>query len=291
MSRVLRIATRRSELAQWQARHVADLLGAPTELVLTETRGDKDQRSPISEIGGKGVFAREVQLAVLDGRADLAVHSAKDLPSVTPDGLTIGAAPPRGDARDALVGAHLDDLPEGATVATGSNRRRVQLRHLRPDLRFEELRGNIATRLEKAPNFNAIVVACAALDRLGLEPAVRANLTVGQMVPQVGQGTLAVECRSDDAHALELLAGIECETTRRCLDAERAFLVELGGDCDLPAGAHATLLENGDVRMRGVLADLDQRSVARNEITGPDGVELGASLAQQLRFNLANGGK
>lgn len=291
MSRVLRIATRRSELAQWQARNVAGLLDTPTELVLTETHGDKDQRSPISEIGGKGVFAREVQLAVLEGRADLAVHSAKDLPSVTPDGLTIAAAPPRGDARDALVGAYLDDLPEGATVATGSNRRRVQLSRLRPDLRFEELRGNIATRLEKAPNFNAIVVACAALDRLGLEPAVRANLTVGQMVPQVGQGTLAVECRSDDVEALELLAGIECETTRRCLDAERAFLVELGGDCDLPAGAHATLLEDGDVWMRGVLADLDHRSVARNEVTGPDGVALGAGLAQQLRFNLANGGK
>lgn len=195
MARVLRIATRASALAQWQARHVASLLDVEAELVLTQTSGDADQRSPISEIGGKGVFAKEVQYAVLDGRADLAVHSAKDLPSITAPGLVLAAAPGRGDPRDALVGSRLADLADGALVATGSNRRRVQLQALRPDLRFAELRGNIATRLEKASGFDAIVMAATALDRLELTPPIVDLLDVTDMVPQVGQATLAIECR------------------------------------------------------------------------------------------------
>jgi hydroxymethylbilane synthase len=184
----LRIATRGSELALWQARHVATLLGGDAELVVVETTGDQRLDQPIWELGGKGVFVKEVQRAVLDGRADLAVHSAKDLPSETPEGLVLGAVPERGDARDALVGARLAQLPQGATVATGSRRRQVQLAGLRPDLAFVGLRGNMATRLAKASEVDAVVVAAVALERLGLAHHLSETFEVDVLVPQVGQG-------------------------------------------------------------------------------------------------------
>ena len=189
---VLRAATRTSALARCQTGIVSGLLaeacGVSTEPVEVSTIGDRRADTPIAEMGGKGVFVKEVQAAVLDGRADIAVHSAKDLPSATPDGLVLAAVPRRGDPRDALVGCPLSELPTGATVATGSVRRRAQLAWLRPDLAFAELRGNVATRLERAADFDAIVMAAVALHRLRLEPQVLDVLEPDAFVPQVGQG-------------------------------------------------------------------------------------------------------
>ena len=218
--------------------------------MIVSTAGDRDLASSLSEIGGKGVFVKEVQAAVLAGEADIAVHSAKDMPAETPEGLTIGAVLKRGDPRDALVGCGLADLPKGATVATGAPRRRAQLAALRPDLHFAELRGNIATRLAKAGNYDAIVVAVAALRRLGFVKVDGEAGGIGAIdvldpetfIPQVGQGTIAVECRSDDIATRQLLATINHSPTLICLEAERGFLKALGGDCNLPAGAYATLL-------------------------------------------------
>ena len=223
--------------------------GASCELVIVSTAGDRDLASSLAEIGGKGVFVKEVQAAVLAGEADIAVHSAKDMPAETPEGLMIGAVLKRGDPRDALVGCRLADLPNGATVATGAPRRRAQLAALRPDLHFAELRGNIATRLAKAENYDAIVVAVAALRRLGFVKVDGEAEGIGAIdmldpatfIPQVGQGTIAVECRSDDEATKQLLSTINHSPTRICLEAERGFLQALGGDCNLPAGAYATL--------------------------------------------------
>jgi hydroxymethylbilane synthase len=274
-------------LARWQTDHVASLLhaavpGVEIEVVVVSTVGDRRQDIPIHEMGGKGVFAKEVQLAVLDGRADLAVHSAKDLPARTPDRLVLAAVPPRGDVRDALVGARLAELPEGALVATGSVRRRVQLAAQRPDLRFAELRGNIATRLAAAAHFDAIVMAAAALERLGEHPAVVDVLDPTVMLPQAGQGALAIECRADDAATAAMLAAIEDRAARRAVDAERGFLVGLGGDCDLPAGALAAAGPTGEVVLEGVLADDDGRRVRRATLRGEDPGATGAALAELL---------
>jgi len=278
---VLRIATRGSELALWQARHIASLLRAAgvdeVEEVVISTAGDRNRDVPISAIGGRGVFTKEVQAAVLDGRADLAVHSAKDLPSspeLQPDGLVLACVPERADPRDALVGSTLDGLAPGATVATGSVRRRAQLADRRPDLTFTELRGNMDTRVSKVPPGGAVVVALAALQRLGWEDRVAEVLPTSVVLPQVGQGALAVECRADDGATRGALASIEHEPSRRCVDAERAWLATLGGGCDLPAGAHCT----PDGRLRAVLATFDGRIVLRDEVDGYDG----AALAQRM---------
>jgi hydroxymethylbilane synthase len=241
----LRLATRGSPLAQWQAGHVAAQLRQRNpqlqiELVLVETTGDVRRDVALHVIGGQGVFVREVQQAVLDGRADAAVHSAKDLPSKVAEGLVLAAVPGRGDPRDALVGRALDELPSGATVATGSVRRRAQLRVLRPDLLFVELRGNIGTRLERVPAGGAIVVAAAALDRLGWLDRAAEVFDVERVCPQVGQGALAVECRVDDSSTQALLGEVEHEPSRAAVDAERGFLSAFGGGCDLPVAAHAT---------------------------------------------------
>ena len=294
----LRLATRRSQLALWQAEHVAALLraahpGLAVELVAMSTEGDRRLDVPLSEIGGKGVFATEVQSALLDGRADLAVHSAKDLPAVTGEGLALAAVPERGDPRDALVGGRLEDLRTGAVVATGSARRRAQLAHLRPDLTFAELRGNMATRLAKAADFDAIVVAAVAFERLGLSEHVDQVLDVNRMVPQVAQAALAVECRADDAATAALLSAIEHTPSRRCVDVERVFLAELGGDCTLPAGAHATWESDGSLRLRGVLADAVGGRLLREEgRADPDdpvvGDELARSMARRLRAGLGD---
>jgi hydroxymethylbilane synthase len=288
--RRLRVATRGSALARWQADHVAVLTqkaepGLEVETVVVETSGDRQRDVPIWELGGKGVFVKEVQAAVLEGRADVAVHSAKDLPSVTPDGLVIGAVPERADVRDALVGATLAALAPGATVASGSLRRRAQLAHTRPDLRFEGLRGNIATRLARVEQADvaAVVMAAAALDRLGLSERIAERLDPEVMLPQVGQGALAVECRTDDTDTRCLLDRIEHTPSRRTVDAERGFLAELGGDCSVPAAAHATLA--GDrLLIRALVASADGGTVLRHELAGPasSGAALGRSVARQL---------
>jgi hydroxymethylbilane synthase len=286
----LRVATRGSALARWQADHVVDLLrkfdpSLDVEVVVVETSGDRRRDVPIWQLGGKGVFVKGVQAAVLEGRADLAVHSAKDLPSATPPGLVIAAVPERADVRDALVGATLAGLPEGATVATGSLRRQAQLAHARPDLRFVGLRGNMATRLDKAgrDGVDAVVAAAAALDRLGVADRIAERLDVDIVLPQVGQAALACECRADDDDTRGALERVEHQPSRRAVDAERGFLAELGGDCSLPAAAHATLAGDG-MRVRGLLATADGRRVLRHELSGPAtaGAALGRSVARHL---------
>ncbi|HEX8805038.1 MAG TPA: hydroxymethylbilane synthase [Acidimicrobiales bacterium] len=286
----LRVATRGSALALWQAEHVVALVravdpGVEADVQVVETQGDRRLDVPIWELGGKGVFAKEVQAAVLDGRADVAVHSAKDLPSATPEGLVIAAVPERGDPRDALVGARLDDLPEGGLVLTGSLRRRAQLAHRRPDLRFGSLRGNMQTRLARAdePGVDAVVVAATALDRLGLGDRIAERLDPAVMLPQVAQAALAVECRADAAATRRLLARIEHRTSRQAVDAERGVLAELGGDCSLPAAAHATV-SDGRVHLAALVASEDGTVVVRHEVVGGagGGPELGRSLARHL---------
>ena len=284
--RPLRAATRGSPLARRQTSIVAGLLagagGVAAEPVVVSTTGDRRASTPIHAMGGKGVFVKEVQAAVLDGRADIAVHSAKDLPSSTPEGLVLAAVPWRGDPRDALVGCRLAELPVGATVATGAVRRRAQLAWTRPDLTFVELRGNIAARLDKAAAFDAIVMAAVALQRLGLEPDVLDVLEPDVFVPQVGQGAIALECRADDRAVLEALLAIEHEPTRRAVDAERAFLSELGGDCSLPAGAHAAGSPGGDLELTGLLASLDGGVLIRDTRRGRDPETLGRAVARHL---------
>ena len=237
----LRLATRGSAQATAQSEAVAEALrsrGADVELVLIETTGDRRADVPLHTIGGQGVFVKEVQQAVLDGRADLAAHSAKDLPSTPHEGLVLGAFCERRTAADALVGRALDDLAPGATVATGSVRRRAQLGRVRPDLEFVELRGNIHTRLSKVPDGGSIVMAVAALEILDLVDVVAQVLDPVEFVPAVGQGCVAVEARVDDAVALDALGAIDHAATRRAVEVERAFLAELGSGCSLPVGAH-----------------------------------------------------
>jgi hydroxymethylbilane synthase len=278
----LRVATRGSPLARWQAEYVAGLLGGEVELVIVETTGDRRADVPIWELGGQGVFVKEVQTAVLDGRADVAVHSAKDLPSAEPPGLTIAAVPERDDPRDAMVGGRLDDLPAGALVATGSVRRRAQLAAYRPDLTFAGLRGNIDTRLAKAAEFSAIVVAAAALHRLGKAAAAAELLDPDVMLPQVAQGALAVECRIDDVATAERVAAIEHRPSRAAVDAERAFLAELGGGCDLPVGALAVAEGAGRLTLTGLLATLDGRILLRHTATERDPEVLGRAVGRHL---------
>jgi len=283
---VLRAATRGSPLARWQAQAVTALLRTvdpdiEVELVVVDTQGDRRADVPIWELGGKGVFAKEVQAAVLDGRADLAVHSAKDLPSVAVPGLVIACVPERGDPRDALVGATLAGLPYQAEVATGSLRRQAQLAAARPDLRFVGLRGNMATRLAKVADHDAVVVAAAALDRLDLAHEIAERLPVEIVLPQVGQAALAVECRWDDTSLRELLAKVEHGPSRRCVDAERSFLEELGGDCSLPAAAYATESATGDLTLEGRLASVDGTTVLRYVVVGDD-TAIGARAARHL---------
>ena len=292
---MLRLATRGSPLALWQARHVASLLrsafpGLETELVTEVTAGDRRPALPVWEMGGQGVFVREVQAAVLAGRVEAAVHSAKDLPAAADAELCLAAFPPRADARDVLVGSALAGLPEGATVATGSPRRRAQLAALRPDLRFANLRGNIATRLDRVPPGGAIVVALAALDRLGLRPEVMEVLDTDVMLPQVAQGAIAVECRRDDPSTMSFLQAVDDPPTRCRVEAERAFLSIVGGACDLPVAGYATLRAPDRLRLDGLVATPDGTTVVRHQAEGhPEHpVELGAEVA---RLVLEGGGR
>lgn len=247
-----------------------------------ETTGDRRRDVPIWELGGQGVFVKEVQAAVLDGRADVAVHSAKDLPSITAAGLLLAAVPEREDPSDALVGATLTALPPGATVATGSVRRQAQLAWLRPDLTFTGLRGNIATRVAKARPDQPVVVALAALRRLGLEDRADEVLEPALMLPQVAQGALAVECRADDGAMAARLAAIDDPLSHRAVTAERAFLACLGGGCDLPVGALAHVEPGGAISIEGLLADADGRMVLRATRSGTDPVAVGEELAEHL---------
>ena len=275
----LRVATRGSALARWQTDHVAALLGRAVEVVVVETTGDRRADVPIHQMGGQGVFVKEVQAAVLDGRADLAVHSAKDLPSTPTPGRVIAAIPARDDPRDALVGASLRDLRPGARVATGSVRRRAQLASILPDLTFQGLRGNVETRLRAAGTggVQAVVVAYAALRRLGLADQVTEVLSPLVMLPQVAPGALAVECRQGDDDTRAKLEPIDDPAARWAVEAERAFLARLGSGCDLPVGAYAV-----DGRLTGLIATLDGRIVLRHSAEGDRAADLGAVVADHL---------
>ena len=303
MRGTLRLATRGSPLARLQAERVGKILAAHTarefEFVIVRTLGDVESAKPLSSLGGQGVFVKEVQQAVLDGAADLAVHSAKDLPSTTVEGLVIGCVPERADPRDAMIGCRLEDLSPGATVATGSPRRRAQLASLRPDLTFCELRGNIATRVERAEAVGAGVMALAALERLGLGDRIAAVLEPFEMLPQVGQGALAVECRADDTEMLALLSDADDLLAHRHLDAERSWLSSIGGGCNAPVAAfaqHAKTAqpapdrpvdaraagERATISLEAMVATHDGRIVLRRSAEGSDPSELGRRLAREL---------
>ncbi len=279
---MLRIATRGSALARWQAARVVELLGASEhELIIVTTTGDARTDAPIHQLGGQGVFVKEVQRCVIDGHADVAVHSAKDLPASTPSTLLLAAIPERADVRDALVGSKLADLRHGAVVGTGAVRRRAQLRSVRPDLEFGELRGNVDTRLIKATQFDAVVLASAALGRLGRDDAISELLDIDVMVPQVAQGALAVECRSDDTSTRAALHSIDDPKLHREVDAERAYLAALGGGCDLPVGALCTTEPDGNLRLRAFLDT--EAGPRRADVVGSDPIELGGRAADEVR--------
>jgi len=289
---VIRIATRRSPLAKWQANHVAGLLRAQEpglEVRLHElvTRGDRILEVPLAEVGGKGLFVKEIEDALLAGRAEVAVHSMKDLPAVLAPGLVVAAVPEREDPRDALCSRKarsLADLPRGARVGTSSLRRGAQLRALRPDLRIEMVRGNVETRLRKGEtDLDAVVLAYAGLRRLGL--AERASYVFGpeEMLPAVAQGALALEARADDPGTLGRLARLEHPETRIRVDAERGFLARLQGGCQVPLAGHAVVTE-GRVVLRGLVASLDGARVVRGERSGPasEAARVGEALAEEL---------
>ncbi len=280
----VRMATRSSKLAQWQANRVSTLLrnaqAIDVEIVLISTVGDERRDVPIHALGGTGVFVKEVQQAVLDGRADIAVHSAKDLPSMSADGLLLACVPERGDVRDVLVGARLDAIPNGGTVATGSVRRRAQLLALRSDLVFAELRGNIDTRLDRAGDFDAIALAAAGIDRIGRADEIAQRLEVDAMLPQVGQGALAVECRASDNLVQELLATINDTAQHACVTSERAFLAAIGGGCDAPIGAFAQYAGAALVIL-AVIAD-GHGQLHRTTASGTDPTLVGQDAARAL---------
>jgi len=289
----LRLATRRSPLALIQARYVQGRLaeqGVASELVLMETKGDREAGADLATMGGEGLFAVEIQYALLNGEADVAVHSAKDLPSSTPDGLALVSVPERRDAADVLVGKSLAGLGPGATVATGSPRRRALLLERRPDLRVIGLRGNMAKRLG-TPGTNgvdAIVAAMAAIERLEDVRLVSERLDPSWFVPQVGQGALALEARVDDDEVREILRSINDDAALKAVVAERAFLEELGAGCSIPAGANADV--NGEtLTLRGVMIAPDGSKSVRAELVGTNPQELGRDLARLLRDDQSGG--
>ena len=290
----LRLATRGSPLALRQTELVSELLrqahpGLVVEPLVVRTLGDRDTSASLDQIGGQGVFVTEVEAAVADGRAEAAVHSAKDMTSVMPVHLVLGAVPPRADARDGLVGGTLAGLPAGALVATGSARRRAQLASLRPDLVFTDARGNMARRVALAEEgtVSAVVVAVAAMDRLGWESRLSDVLDPVDVLPQAGQGAIAVQCRGDDDGTRRLLAAIDHAPSHRALRAERAVLAGLGGSCTVPVGAYAEPDGAGagagaGLRVSGLLASADGHTVIRLTRVGDDPEALGAEVADAL---------
>jgi hydroxymethylbilane synthase len=289
----VRIATRGSDLALAQARTMAARLeaelGVATELVVVSTTGDRIQDVSLAKIGGKGLFIKEIEEALLDGRADVAVHSAKDLPAALAPGLVLAAFPERADPRDALVGrtpdATVEALPRGARVGTGSTRRTALLLARRPDLEIVPLRGNVPTRLRKleSDSLDAVILACAGLDRLGRSDVIAERVATDWLLPAVCQGTLALQARAGEALADDLMGlgapGLEVATR-----AERSFLEHLEGDCTIPLAAHCEAEGSGRIRLRGLVASADGRRVARAEQRGPaaEAAALGAAVAKEV---------
>ncbi len=295
----LTIGSRGSKLALWQAEWMRTQLlrlrpDAEVSIEVIKTSGDVLKDAPLAAIGGKGVFTKEIEEALLDGRVDVAVHSLKDLPTVLPAGLRIAAITEREDARDALVlraGLVLErpsikSLAPGATVGTSSPRRVAQLKHLRPDLNVRELRGNVDTRLRKldAGDYDAIILASAGLRRLGLAERISAPVEPEEMLPAVGQGALGIETRAADEATVKMVAAVDDERTRAACTAERALLRELGGGCQLPIAAHAVVTD-GRLRMGGLVALPSGESVIRDSVEGraDEAEQLGVELAHRLR--------
>lgn len=292
---MLTIGSRGSQLALWQARWIQarlESLGAECRLEIIHTTGDKITDVALSKVGTKGLFTKEIEEALLSGAIDLAVHSLKDMPTELPGGLTLSAIPEREDPRDALVGRRLADLPKGAKVGTSSLRRAAQLRAIRPDLEIENIRGNLDTRLRKLDEgqYDAIMLASAGLRRLGWEKRISELLEPEVMCPAVGQGALAVETREDGGAAYDLSKRLEHTETRIAVTAERAVLASLGGGCQVPIGAYATVENARMVHIRAVVVSPDGTQVIRKEARGlvSDAAAIGRVLGEQL---LAEGGK
>ncbi|THA10384.1 hydroxymethylbilane synthase [Rodentibacter pneumotropicus] len=290
---ILKIATRQSPLALWQANFVKERLENihPTltvELVPMATKGDIILDTPLAKIGGKGLFVKELENALLEKRADIAVHSMKDVPMQFPEGLGLSVICKREDPRDAFVSNNyvsFNDLPEGAIVGTSSLRRQCQLKQLRPDLDIRSLRGNVGTRLNKLDNgeYDAIILAAAGLIRLGMQARITSFIDVTTSLPASGQGAVGIECRTDDLLVQELLAPLADEETTVCVKAERAMNARLQGGCQVPIGGYA-VLENNQIRLRALVGELDGSSIIRAE--GKSVVEkaeeLGVQIAEQL---------
>ncbi len=293
MTTVLRIATRQSPLALWQANFVKDALitrhpHLQVELVTMTTQGDKILDTPLAKVGGKGLFVKELEQAMLDGRADIAVHSMKDVPTELPPGLILEVICEREDPSDAFVSNHfaaLESLPKGSTIGSSSLRRQTQLRHLRPDIIIRELRGNVGTRLAKldAGDYDAIILASAGLLRLNQATRIRQRLAFTDCLPAGGQGAVGIECRKADQTILELLKCLHHRDTADCVFAERAMNKRLQGGCQVPIAAYASL--NGDqLTLRGRVGDPQGIILLQADINGPrsNAQALGTALAEEL---------
>lgn len=293
------IGTRQSLLALWQSNHIASLLrkqypDCQVTLKKIVTKGDRILDVPLAQIGGKGLFTKEIETELLDGTVDLAVHSLKDMPTVLPEGLCLTAITTRANVGDAFVSnkyASFSELPQGAVLGTSSLRRKAQLLAVRPDLKIVDLRGNVDTRLRKLDEgqMDAIILAAAGLERLGHADRIREIIPTTVCLPAVGQGALAIECRNDNKEVRDMLAFLNDLPTKQATDAERAFLGLIEGGCQVPIGVHAEV-ENDNVKIEAVIASLDGSKVLRNNITGPavNAADLGRKLGQQM---LAEGGK
>lgn len=290
---LIRIATRKSPLALWQAEHVRLRLQAlnpelSIELVTMSTQGDRVLDSPLAKIGGKGLFVKELENGMLEGSADIAVHSMKDVPAELPDGLGIGAILEREDPRDAFVSntySSVEALPHGARVGTSSLRRQCQLRAVRPDLEILDLRGNVNTRLAKLDNgdYDAIVLAAAGLKRLGMEERIARALPPEEMLPAIAQGVIGIECRSNDARVKALISALNDPYTALRTAAERAMNARLAGGCQAPVAGYSEL--DGDLlHLRGLVGRTDGSDMVRGDISGPpaDAASLGEQLAEDL---------
>ena len=291
---MLTIGSRGSQLALWQARWIQarlESMGEQCRLEIIHTTGDKITDVALSKVGAKGLFTKEIEEALLAGAIDLAVHSLKDMPTELPAGLTLAAIPEREDPRDALVGRKLSQLAAGARVGTSSLRRAAQLRALRPDLEMESIRGNLDTRLRKLDEgrYDAIVLASAGLRRLGWDNRIAELLDPGVICPAVGQGALAVETRADGGAAFRIAKGLEHPETRIAVTAERALLASLGGGCQVPIGAYATV-QAGTVLIRAIVVSPDGSRIIRKQSSGSvdDAASVGRALGEEL---LAEGGQ
>ena len=293
MTDTLRIATRKSQLALWQAEYVRARLielhpDLEVELVTFTTQGDKILDTPLAKVGGKGLFVKELENAMLRGEADIAVHSMKDVPVELPEGLHLAVICPREDPRDAFVSNHyetLEDLPEGARLGTSSLRRQCQLAALRPDLDIISLRGNVNTRLQKLDDndYDAIILAAAGLLRLEFADRIREYLSPEVCLPAIGQGAVGIECREDDDWVHEIIAPLADPDTALCVRAERAFNRRLQGGCQVPIGGYA-ILDHGVILLRGMVGAVDGSELVHGEIAGPpeDAEYLGRVLAEDL---------